>query len=567
MSFDGFYTKAMTAELSSNLLGGKIQKIYQPFEQELIFVIRSNRKTFRMQASVHPTYYRLHLTEDRPNNPIQAPMFCMLLRKHLENSEILDIRQIENDRIVEFELSGRDELGDLHTYTLIFELMGRHSNIILLNPATGKIIDCIKHIPPSMNTYRSLQPGAEYIRPPRNEQQTNIFSLNAEELNDFVQNNEALIISRQAPQLIQGLSGIAAKQIRYWFEHDNLSVSAAVKKFIEQFKQVMPLIFYSENKMQFYAFDLTYIEGQREPYATLSDSLDIFYREKVHFDRVKQVSGNMIQRVQQIIDKNKVKLIRLQKDRKKAESADTYRIQGELLNAYAHEISKGLVEAEVLNYYTNEPYVITLNPRKDAVDNAQTYFKKYTKYRDSLKYIDKQVSLAKAENDYLESILVHIEQGDVEDIEDIKAELEREGYLKKPKKGAKKRAQSKSKPRRYRSSDGIMIYVGRNNQQNDDLSMKKASKNHWWLHTKDIPGAHVIVESDQPSDQTMTEAAQIAAYHSRSQDSANVPVDTVQVKQLRKPNGAKPGFVIYEGQNTLYVTPVEAEIKKLEIDK
>lgn len=567
MSFDGFYTHKITEELTSKLKNGRIHKIYQPFEQELQFVIRSNRTNYRMDASIHPTYYRLHLTEEKSNNPQQAPMFCMLLRKHLENATVLDIRQYENDRIITFELSGRDELGDLQSYLLIFELMGRHSNIILVNPVTNKIIDCIKHIPPSMNSFRSLQPGAEYILPPKNENQENILQLSEAQLNEFATENQELLATGKASKVIQGMSGLASKQITAWINDDQLTAYQALEKYLHELKTGQPVIFRTDNQMKFYAMDLPYLKGERDYYESLSRSLDVFYNQKVRLDRVKQLSGDLIQRIKQIIEKNYHKLENLEKDRQVAQDADTYRLKGELINAFSYQIEKGQASTVVPNYYdNNEPYTIELNPRKTPSENSQAYFKRYTKYRDSLRFIEKQEKLALQEIEYLDSVLVQLEQAEIEDIEDIKAELIREGYGGKRNKSDKKRAKSKSKPRRFQSSDGVMIYVGRNNQQNDELSMRKASKNHWWLHTKDIPGAHVIVESDKPSDQTMTEAAEIAAYYSKSQNSANVPVDTVQVKHLRKPNGAKPGYVIYEGQNTLFVTPVEKKISELKIN-
>lgn len=566
MSFDGFYTHKITEELTSKLKNGRIHKIYQPFEQELQFVIRSNRTNYRLEASIHPMYYRMHLTDEKSNNPQQAPMFCMLLRKHLENATVLDIRQFENDRIITFELSGRDELGDLQSYLLIFELMGRHSNIILVNPVTKKIIDCIKHIPPSMNSFRSLQPGAEYILPPKNETQKNIFELNNTELDTFATEHQELLAAGKASKVIQGMSALASKQISAWISDNNLSSSQALSKYLEELKSGQPVIFRSDNQMKFYAMDLPYLNGERDYFPTLSASLDLFYNQKVRLDRVKQLSGDLIQRLKQVIEKNYHKLDNLQKDRLIAEDADIYRLKGELINAFSYQIEKGQSSTIVQNYYkNNEPYTIELNPRKTPSENSQAYFKRYTKYRDSLRYIEKQEKLATEEIEYLESVLVQLDQAEIEDIEDIKTELVREGYGGKRNKTIKKRAKSKSKPRQYKSSDGVIMYVGRNNQQNDELSMRKASKNHWWLHTKDIPGAHVIVESDKPSDQTMTEAAEIAAYYSKSQNSANVPVDTVQVKHLRKPNGAKPGYVIYEGQNTLYVTPKADKIESLEL--
>ena len=567
MSFDGFFTHALVAELREQLLNGRIHKIYQPFEQELQFVVRANRKNQRLAASIHPTYYRLLLTEERPSNPTHAPMFCMLLRKHLENASILDIRQIENDRIIEFELSGRDELGDLQTYLLIFELMGRHSNIILVNTRTQTIIDCIKHVSPAFNSYRSLQPGAAYIRPPKNPNQQNIMTMNPDDLKTWVNIHSEDLASGQAHRIVQGLSKMLAESIQFLIHEENKTELEAVQFILERVKSPQPTLFENKDSIKFYAFDLPDLVGKRKNIASLSALLELFFHQKVHLDRVKQLSGDMIQKIKHIIDRNNVKLTKLAKEKSIAAAADNYRIKGELLNAYAYQLDKGMTEAQLENYYDNNSLLsVELDPRKTPIENSQQYFKKYTKYRDSLKYINQQEALALEENDYLDGVLVQLSQADIEDVETIKQELTDEGYVSQKKGSVKKRAKSKSKPRRFRSSDGVIIYVGRNNQQNDELSMRKAAKNHWWFHTKDIPGAHVIVETDKPSDQTKQEAAEIAAYYSKFQQSANVPVDTVQVKQLHKPNGAKPGFVIYEGQQTLFVTPVESKITEMVIE-
>lgn len=564
MSFDGFYTHALTQELREHLLGGRIGKIYQPFLQELQLVIRANRTNYRLHGSIHPTYYRLHITEDRANNPKQAPLFSMLTRKHLEGAIIEDIRQIDNDRVIVFELSGRDEIGIEMRFHLMYELMGRHSNIVLVNPDTNKIIDSIKHVPAAINSYRTLQAGAEYRLPPSQDKQVNLFNLSQEELSEFAQANEATIRDGKAHQVIQGLSRLGKGQIETWIDQ-GMTITDALSQFIQLFQEPQGTIYQAGDKLQYYAVDLPYLEGERHTYDSLSASLDAFYREKVHLDRIKQMSGNLIQQLEHHIQRNETKLQRLEEDRQVAQAADTYRLYGELLSAFAYQIDKGMTETVVTSYYDNQPVTIPLDPRKNAIENSQTYYKKYGKYRDSLKYIDHQQALARQEIDYLETILVQVGQADLEDIEDIKDELRDGGYLKQTQKNLKKRAKSKSRPRRYRSSDDVIIYVGRNNQQNDQLSMRKSPKNHWWLHTKDIPGAHVIIESDNPSEETFTEAAEIAAYHSKSQNSANVPVDTVQVKHLRKPNGAKPGFVIYEGQRTLFVTPVESKVQAMEI--
>lgn len=566
MTLDGFFIQALVKELRDDLLNGRISKIYQPFEQEIHFVIRANRKNLRLASSIHPTYYHINVTQERTLNPEHAPMFSRLLRKHLEGAFIQNIEQVENDRIIDFDLSGRDELGDVQQYQLTFELMGRHSNIILINPQTNKIIDCIKHIPSSQNSFRILLPGADYHRPPRNDQQINPFALSNEELRKWVSTHEEEISIRKNQQWIQGLGKTASQAIIYLMKEKNYSAFDALMYLMNGIENPTPMMFESNDQLGFYATDLPQIEGSRKEFDSLSELVDQFYEQRIRLDRIKNLSGNIIQQLENIIEKNEKKLVKLQEDYEIAHNADLYRIKGELLSAYSYQINKGETTVQLDNYYAdNEPLEVELDPKLTVIENSQQYFKKYAKYRDALKFIDLQKKLTLEENQYLDSVLVQLNQADLEDIEDIKNELQKQGYQSQRKNNSKKRTKTQSKPRRFKSSDGVMIYVGRNNQQNDELSLKKASKNHWWLHTKDIPGAHVIIESDNPSEETFTQAAEIAAYYSKFQYSANVPVDTVQVKALHKPNGAKPGFVIYEGQRTLFVTPKEEAIQALAV--
>ena len=565
MSFDGFFTRALTQELTNQLQGGRIHKIYQPFEQELQILIRKDRQVHRLAASAHANYFSLYLSQDKPANPQQAPMFCMLLRKHLEGALLEEIKQYQNDRIIDFIFSGRDEIGLEQSYCLSFELMGRRSNIILINQAQRTIIDCIKHVPSNLNAYRSLTPGASFKRPPHNETQINPYDLNEADLYRFCQTHETEFKSGLAYQLIQGMGKLLAESIAYWMTEEDLSAYQALERVKSAIDYPNPSLYPQEDRVDFYALNLPQFNAnKRQSYPSLSNLLESFYRVKIHQDRIKQLTGSILQKVNQVLDKDQKKLKKLAQDKKTAQAADQYRLQGELLNAFAHQVASGSQEVTLANYYNdNQPLTISLDPRLSATDNAQKYFKKYQKYRDALKYVQFEEKKTQEEIDYLEGILVQLSQADLEDVEEIKQELIKQGYVSQKPSKTKKRAQIQSKPRRYQSSDGVMIYVGRNNQQNDQLSLKKASKNHWWLHAKDIPGAHVIVESDKPSIQTLEEAAMLAAYYSKFSQSANVPVDTVQVKNLRKPNGAKPGFVIYEGQQTLYVTPSQEKVQQL----
>lgn len=564
MAIDGFTVRLLVDELKEHIEGGRINKIYQPFLQEIQIQVRQHRKNHRLHLSIHPENFRCHLTEERPSNPKQAPMFCMLMRKHLEGGWIKKISQQENDRVIHFEIQAVNEMGDDQAYRLVLELMGRHSNLILIEPQTGNIIDCQKHVPDYQNSFRDLVPGAPYKAPPKNPQQKNLFQLDSQKSLDWIRRHSHAISEGKASRVIQGLGSEGSQLIAHWIQDHQLTPVQAMAKFLEAHSQPQATTIKDSNHYRFYWTDLAYLSGSRQVYPDLSQLMEAFYKEKTRFDRVQQLSGDITARVKGILDKNYQKLLKLDQDRQLAQKADLYKLYGELLNAYHHQLEKGQSTAQVINYYTEESLDIPMDSRLTPIENSQNYFKKYSKYRDSLKYIHQQVTKTQAENDYLEGILVLLDQADIDDIEEIRRELTQEGYGSKQPAGHKKRSQAKSKPRQYTTSQGIPVYVGRNNRQNDKLSMKSASKNHYWFHTQNIPGSHVILASDQPDSQSIQEAAEIAAYHSRSKQSANVPVDYVKVKQLNKPKGGRPGFVTYTGQETIVVTPVEADIQRLE---
>ena len=564
MSFDGFLTHALVKGLGAHLIGGKVAKIYQPFEQELQLVVRSQRQNFRLLISIHPQYYRLHLTDERPSNPEHAPMFCMLLRKHLEQAVLLDIQQVENDRILELHFTGRDELGDSQVYRLIIELMGRHSNVILVN-GQDRIIDCLKHVPMALNSYRLLQPGADYRRPPQDEHQVNLFKLSQAERTELAEHLASATSPGQVQARIQGLGRLASQSFLAQVQE-----GASWDKLLADFCQTVDAggaYFLEADKPDFYMTPLPAVAGQWIAHETLSGLIAFYYAERVRLDRIKQMTGDLNQRLQYLIDRNQLKLANLDQDQAVASQSESYRIKGELLSAYAYQIQKGQTQVALPNYYDNDQVIeIELDPRKTAIENSQAYFKRYTKYRDALKHIALQRQLAQEEIAYLESVQVQLSRADLQDVAQIRLELAEQGYLSAKQQNLKKRRQEKGLgPRLYQASDGTRILVGRNNLQNDQLSLKQANKNFWWLHAKNIPGSHVIIESDQPSDTTLTEAAILAAFYSKFQQSANVPVDYLQVKHLRKPNGAKPGYVIYEGQKTLSVTPSLEAVEAMEI--
>lgn len=564
MSFDGVFTHAMINELRDTLLSGRISKIHQPYENEVVLVIRSRGKNQRLLLSAHPSYARIQITQIDYQNPDTPPNFVMMLRKHLDGAILESIEQIENDRVIHFHFTKRDELGDLQNIILIVELMGRHSTIILVNKESGKILDAIKHIGSSQNTYRSLLPGVDYIAPPE-QNQLNPFSQEKEKV--FHRLSQMDLTPKGIQQQFQGIGFDTAQElVARLTERPNEKMLVWQEFFTAIDTQLSPSLYEVAEKEYFTPINYRFFDSntqQKKMYPTLSALLDAFYQEKAEKDRAKQQGGELIRKIENELKRNRNKLKKREQTLKDSENAEDYRRDGELLTTFMAQVPRGANEVTLPNYYEEDrPITIKLDPALTPNQNAQKYFHRYQKLKNAVKLIGKQIEEAKNEIDYLESVLSQLEIAGPMDIEVIKEELTAEGYLKK--KSSKKQKRKKpSQPDQYLSTDGTLILVGKNNLQNDQLSLKTAKKTDYWLHAKNIPGSHVIIKSDQPSDETITEAAELAAYFSKYRHSAQVPVDLVQVKHLRKPNGAKPGYVIYENQKTIIVTPEEEKINKM----
>lgn len=564
MSFDGVFTHAMINELRETLLSGRISKIHQPYENEVVLVIRSRGKNQRLLLSAHPSYARIQITQIDYQNPDTPPNFVMMLRKHLDGAILESIEQIENDRVIHFHFTKRDELGDLQNIILIVELMGRHSTIILVNKESGKILDAIKHIGSSQNTYRSLLPGVDYIAPPE-QNQLNPFSQEKEKV--FHRLSQMDLTPKGIQQQFQGIGFDTAQElVARLTERPNEKMLVWQEFFTAIDTQLSPSLYEVAEKEYFTPINYRFFDSntqQKKMYPTLSALLDAFYQEKAEKDRAKQQGGELIRKIENELKRNRNKLKKREQTLKDSENAEDYRRDGELLTTFMAQVPRGANEVTLPNYYEEDrPITIKLDPALTPNQNAQKYFHRYQKLKNAVKLIGKQIEEAKNEIDYLESVLSQLEIAGPMDIEVIKEELTAEGYLKK--KSSKKQKRKKpSQPDQYLSTDGTLILVGKNNLQNDQLSLKTAKKTDYWLHAKNIPGSHVIIKSDQPSDETITEAAELAAYFSKYRHSAQVPVDLVQVKHLRKPNGAKPGYVIYENQKTIIVTPEEENINKM----
>ena len=561
MSFDGIFTHLMTHELTEILVGGRISKVRQPYENELMLVIRNNGKNHTLLLSAHPSYSRVQITAIQYQNPQTPPNFCMVIRKYLDGSILESIEQIENDRIINFSFTSRNELGDLENIVLSIELMGRHSNIILYNQRTNKIIDAIKHIGSSVNSYRTILPGVNYLSPPPQEK-INPFDVEEHKLFELI-NTATSIDTHFIQSSFQGFGKDTASELVYRLnlaQKDKFNAWAAF--FNELGEKLKPSLYQFQNKEFFTPISFYSLGEDKQEFENLSLLLDAFYEGKAERDRVKQQAGELFRKVKNDQIKLKKKMEKLEKSLDDADKAEVFRIKGELLTTFLHEVPRGATEVTLKNYYeADAPIKINLNEALSPNQNAQKYFQRYQKLKNSVKAVNEQLEKANYELIYLESVENQLELASPKDIELIREELIAEKYIKDKQK-RKKVKPKKSEPEKFISSNGITILVGKNNLQNDQLTLKTASKNDFWLHAKDIPGSHVIIRDTNPDEETLLEAAHLAAYYSKYRLSSQVPVDYVPVKHVKKPNGAKPGFVIYENQQTLFVTPDKDMIEK-----
>lgn len=567
MSFDGLFSRAITHEFSSLLKGGRINKIHQPFKNEIVLIIRANGKNHKLLLSVHPNYARAQLTGDTYENPSEPPMFCMLLRKHLEGFILEDIHQVGLDRIIIFEVKGRNEIGDVSYKQLIVEIMGRHSNIVLVDKTRNIILDSIKHVSFAVNTHRAIMPGQEYVFPP---QQNKLNPLEATE-EDILRNIDfnGGKLDKQIVERFAGISPLFAKEIIFQTGLANrISLPKAFVSMLHKVKENLyqPTITVKENKESFYLFPLEHLNGENKSYPSLSELLDRFYFGKAERDRVKQQGNDLERFIINEKEKNEKKIKKLLATVKEAENADQYQLFGELLTANMYAVEKGMKEIVVINYYDENggTIKIPLNPQKSPSENAQRYFSRYQKAKTAFVMANEQLEKAKEEVAYFDSLLQQVETASTKDIAEIREELVEGGYLRdRQKKGNKNNKNTKPLLEKYVASDGTEILVGKNNKQNDYLTNKLAGKDEIWLHTKDIPGSHVVIRDKAPSEETILEAAQLAAYFSKARNSSSVPVDLTQIRHVKKPSGAKPGYVIYENQQTVYVTPDEETVLKM----
>ena len=548
MSFDGFFLHHMVEELRSELVNGRIQKINQPFEQELVLQIRSNRQSHRLLLSAHPVFGRIQLTQTTFENPAQPSTFIMVLRKYLQGAVIESIEQVENDRIVEITVSNKNEIGDHIQATLIIEIMGKHSNILLVDKSSHKILEVIKHVGFSQNSYRTLLPGSIYIAPPSTES-LNPFTAKDEKLFEILQTQE--LTAKNLQSLFQGLGRDTANELESLLVSDKLST---FRNFFSQ--ETKP--FLTETSFS----PIPFANRIGEPFTSLSDLLDTYYKDKAERDRVKQQASELIRRVENELQKNRHKLKKQEKELLATDNAEEFRQKGELLTTFLHQVPNDQDQVILDNYYTNQPITIALDKALTPSQNAQRYFKRYQKLKEAVKYLTELIEETKATILYLESVETVLNQAGLEEIAEIREELIQTGFIRRRQ---REKIHKRKKPEQYLASDGkTIIYVGRNNLQNEELTFKMARKEELWFHAKDIPGSHVVISGNlNPSDEVKTDAAELAAYFSKGRLSNLVQVDMIEIKKLNKPTGGKPGFVTYTGQKTLRVTPDPEKIASM----
>lgn len=556
MAFDGLFIHSLLTDLTPKLLKAKLTKIYQPFDYDLVLNFRKDRKNQKLLISANAQNPRFYITNENIVNPDVAPTFVMVLRKYLEGSILNKVEQIGVERIVNFHFSNRNELGDEVQLVLSVELMGKHSNVILYNATDNKIIDLLKRINPDENRARLLLPHASYELPPLlsglngfnfSEEKFNKLKSEIPEPADFVKS-------------FNGLDGDDRKEFLGYLE-DDFSYSS-LKTFFDHFDSPKGYVLQTpRHKDRFFIYlpyhlDLTLISSNQNVNAALDD----FYKEQANKQWVRQKSKQIENVVSNERKKLAKKLVKLNKQLDQAENSESYRIKGELLNTYLHEVKPGMTSISLPNYYeNNQPLKIKLDPALPPARNAQKYFTRYQKLRNSIKHINEQLKITQENLDYFDSVQTAIDNAEPQDIDAIRDELTNQGYLKKQNVHQRKKKITEKTLNEFKLDDGKVILVGKNNYQNDWLTLKKANKKDYWFHVKNIPGSHVILQDENPTDDDIKQAAEIAAYFSKAKHSAHVPVDYVQVKRIKKPNGAKPGFVIYTGQHSIEVTPHEKE--------
>lgn len=570
MAFDGITIANIVTELNQTITGGKINKIAQPENDELIITIKNQRKQYRLFLSASASLPLIYLTETNKPSPLTAPNFCMLLRKHIGSGKIIAIEQPGMERIIRFTIEHLNELGDLCTKYLIVEIMGKHSNIIFCNEE-DQIIDSIKHVSAHMSSVRKVLPGRPYFIP-ETQSKLNPFVLTEEIFQEKIF-PRPVNVAKAIYTSITGISPLMAEEVCYRAGIDGgiptdgledverVHLAHTFLRMVDDIRDghFEPNIIYKgKEPVEFACFPLSQYQDYRAvSYPSIFPVLETYYAEKNIVTKMRQKTVDLRKIVQNALERNVKKYQLQQKQLKDTEKKEKYRVWGELLNTYGYEVEPGAKSMEALNYYTNEMIQIPLDETMTPQENAKKYFDKYSKLKRTKEALDTLLQETGDEIKHLESIAASLDiASSEEDLVQIKEEMMEYGYVKRKNTGGKK-VKVTSRPYHYISSDGYDIYVGKNNFQNDELSFKFASGNDWWFHAKGQPGSHVIVKSknEELPDRTFEEAGKLAAYYSKGRQAPKVEIDYTQKKNLRKPTGGKPGFVVYYTNYSLLIEP------------
>lgn len=570
MAFDGITIANIVTELNQTITGGKINKIAQPENDELIITIKNQRKQYRLFLSASASLPLIYLTETNKPSPLTAPNFCMLLRKHIGSGKIIAIEQPGMERIIRFTIEHLNELGDLCTKYLIVEVMGKHSNIIFCNEE-DQIIDSIKHVSAHMSSVREVLPGRPYFIP-ETQSKLNPFVLTEEIFQEKIF-PRPVNVAKAIYTSITGISPLMAEEVCYRAGIDGgiptdgledverVHLAHTFLRMVDDIRDghFEPNIIYKgKEPVEFACFPLSQYQDYRAvSYPSIFPVLETYYAEKNIVTKMRQKTVDLRKIVQNALERNVKKYQLQQKQLKDTEKKEKYRVWGELLNTYGYEVEPGAKSMEALNYYTNEMIQIPLDETMTPQENAKKYFDKYSKLKRTKEALDTLLQETGDEIKHLESIAASLDiASSEEDLVQIKEEMMEYGYVKRKNTGGKK-VKVTSRPYHYISSDGYDIYVGKNNFQNDELSFKFASGNDWWFHAKGQPGSHVIVKSknEELPDRTFEEAGKLAAYYSKGRQAPKVEIDYTQKKNLRKPTGGKPGFVVYYTNYSLLIEP------------
>ena len=596
MAFDGLVISNLVYELNQTILNAKISKIAQPENDELLFTLKGSNGQFRLAMSASASLPFLYLTETNKPSPLTAPNFCMLLRKHIANGRIIKIYQPHMERIIHFDIEHLDEMGDLCQKTLIVELMGKHSNIIFCS-SDGTIIDSIKHVSSMMSSVREVLPGRAYCIPATQEDKLNPREVTEEVFMESVM-KKPVSITKAIYGSFTGISPVIANEICYRASIDGDmpvdSLDADGKKHLfHNFSWMMEdvknhnycpnIITRGREPIDFSCFRLSeYVHTALDQkimqntdhadtnaytmteYDSISKVLEEYYASKNIYTRIRQKSVDLRKIVSTALERNRKKYQLQQKQLKDTEKRDKYKVYGELIHTYGYNLEPGAKVLEALNYYNNEIVKIPLDTTKTPLENAQRYFEKYNKQKRTFEALSALTEETKEDITYLESVSTALDIAlSEEDLAEIKEELIHSGYMRR--KFTKKKVKIKNKPLHYLSSDGYHIYVGKNNLQNDWLTFEFAVGNDWWFHAKNTPGSHVVVRTngDELPDRTFEEAGRLAAYYSKARGGEKVEIDYIEKKHVKKPKGAKPGFVVYYTNYSLIIDSDIGDLKEI----